>query len=102
MDPELIPSIRMMLVNRPKENPIQLYAMCVDDASSNHRKPKLDWIKVGEIYTVYSIAKALNSTGDNDMCFYIKDRTGRKIQAHKDVPAWRADRFQVLFEQCLN
>lgn len=98
-----------MLVNIPKEIPLCYYALCVDDGPSTSDKPIQDWVKKGEIYTVYAIAKALNSSGDNDTAYFIKDSTGKKIEAHDGVPTWRADRFELMtwagrhiFEQYLN
>lgn len=67
------------------------YVRCIDDGPSNIKKPILDWIKKGEVYTAYSFAQSLNS---DDMSYYIKDSSGKKIEAHDGVPTWRADRFE--------
>ncbi len=92
-----------MIVNQPRNHPIHIYAVCVNDGPSRLKKPVLDNLKAGEVYTVYHVSTMLNaSTGDDGLCFYVKDQSGRKIEPHEDAPAWSADRFKVLFEQWLN
>jgi len=88
-----------MKVNTPREIPMCYYVRCIDDSPSKINKPVTDVLVKGQIYTAYSLAKSLNS---EDLSYYIKDASGRKIEAHEGVPTWRAERFEVLFEQYLN
>lgn len=82
-----------MIVNTPRERPLCLYMRCIDDNPSINQKPVKDWVKRGEVYTVYSVAKALNSNS-GDVAYYIRDRHGNKIEPHEGVPSWRAERFE--------
>lgn len=82
-----------MKVNIPEKQPFCLYVRCIDDSPSITRKPVLDRIHKGEVYAVYAMANALNSTSGN-VAYYIKDQSGRKVEAHDGVPTWRAERFE--------
>lgn len=82
-----------MIVNIPKEQPMCLYMRCIDDSPSISGKPVIDWVKRGEVYTVYSVAKALNSNS-GDVAYYIRDLHGKKIEGHEGIPTWRAERFE--------
>lgn len=92
--------MKKMIVNVPKQLPFVHYVRCIDDSPSVNKKPVIDWVKAGEIYTVYSIAKPLNS--NSVAAYYIKDQEGRKIEGHEGVPAWMAERFVLLYTQYLN
>jgi len=99
-----------MIVNVPKEIPFAYYVRCIDDSPSVNRKPVIDWVVKGQIYTVYSVAKALNT--NSIAAYYIKDMDGRKVEGHEGIPAWMAERFELVLpsgddgfqmsRQCLN
>ncbi len=78
-----------------------LLVRCIDDSPAIIKKPVKDWIKKGELYTVYSFENPINTSGELPS-FFIKDKNGRKLEPFDGVPTFRGERFRVEYQIFLN